>query len=84
MVRNTALSVQDRPRLTEPGPPAFIREDRRHPGSSTRIGSKPTLVVQAAFASWIGDGLLREVSFMGVRDDRLPAGIVRESGPRRP
>lgn len=38
----------------------------------------PTLVVQVAFAEWTSGGLLRQPSFIGVREDIDPASVVRE------
>lgn len=39
---------------------------------------EPRLVVQVAFAEWTPDGLLRQPSFIAVRDDVDPAAVQRE------
>lgn len=40
----------------------------------------PALVAQVAFAEWTVDGLLRQPSFLGLRDD-VPAAAVRREDP---
>jgi len=54
----------------EPVPPAAVR----------RVASwaEPRLVAQVAFAEWTADGLLRQPSFLGLRDDKDPREVVRE------
>lgn len=47
----------------------------------------PAVVVEVKFSEWTSDGRLRHPIFVGVRDDRDPATVTRESptrGPRRP
>jgi len=39
---------------------------------------QPELVVQIGFAEWTNDGRLRQPRFLGVRDDKRPADVVRE------
>jgi bifunctional non-homologous end joining protein LigD len=39
---------------------------------------KPELVAEIAFGGWTRENLLRQSSFMGLREDRPAAGIVRE------
>jgi bifunctional non-homologous end joining protein LigD len=39
---------------------------------------KPDLVCECAFAEWTKQGLLRQPSFLGLRDDKRPADVVRE------
>jgi DNA ligase D-like protein (predicted ligase) len=38
----------------------------------------PELVAQIGFAEWTSDGRLRQPRFLGLRDDKLPAEVVRE------
>ncbi|MGH8503943.1 MAG: DNA ligase D [Gammaproteobacteria bacterium] len=39
---------------------------------------RPDVVVEATFANWTDDGLLRQASFQGVREDKEPRDVVRE------
>lgn len=39
----------------------------------------PELVAQVRFAEWTGDGLLRQPAFLGLRDDKPPRKVVRET-----
>lgn len=39
---------------------------------------EPRLVAQVAFAEWTSDGLLRQSSFLGLRDDVDPTSVTRE------
>jgi bifunctional non-homologous end joining protein LigD len=39
---------------------------------------KPVLVAEVAFAQWTNEGLLRQASFQGLRDDKPAREIVRE------
>ncbi|PWT79648.1 MAG: hypothetical protein C5B57_13620 [Blastocatellia bacterium] len=39
----------------------------------------PAIVVQVAFVEWTRDGLLRHPRFVGVRDDKPPPDVRRES-----
>lgn len=43
---------------------------------------RPRLVAQIAFTEWTRDGLLRHPRYQGLRDDKDPAGIVREHPER--
>ena len=40
--------------------------------------TKPALVAQIGFAEWTNDGRLRQPRFLGLRDDKNPAEVVRE------
>jgi bifunctional non-homologous end joining protein LigD len=40
---------------------------------------EPDLVVEVAFGEWTGDGRLRHPAYLGQRDDKQPADVVRES-----
>ena len=40
--------------------------------------TRPELVAQIGFAEWTTDGRLRQPRFLGLRDDKLPAEVVRE------
>lgn len=45
---------------------------------------RPELVAEVAFREWTRDGLVRQPSFKGVREDADPACVVRESPARSP
>jgi DNA ligase D-like protein (predicted ligase) len=40
--------------------------------------TKPEVVAQIGFAEWTNDGRLRQPRFLGMRDDKPPADVVRE------
>jgi bifunctional non-homologous end joining protein LigD len=40
--------------------------------------TRPELVAQIGFAEWTHDGRLRQPRFLGLRDDKRPAEVVRE------
>ena len=40
--------------------------------------TRPSLVVQIGFAEWTNDARLRQPRFLGLRDDKRPADVVRE------
>jgi len=40
--------------------------------------TRPRLVAQIGFAEWTQDGRLRQPRFLGLRDDKRPAEVVRE------
>jgi bifunctional non-homologous end joining protein LigD len=40
--------------------------------------TRPTLVVQVGCAEWTSDARLRQARFLGLRDDKSPADVVRE------
>ncbi len=40
--------------------------------------TKPELVAQIGFAEWTSDARLRQARFLGLRDDKSPAEVVRE------
>ena len=40
--------------------------------------TRPELVAQIGFAEWTSDGRLRQPRFLGLRDDKRPAEVVRE------
>jgi bifunctional non-homologous end joining protein LigD len=41
---------------------------------------RPELVAQVGFAEWTPDGKLRHPRYLGLRDDKSPAQVVREGG----
>jgi bifunctional non-homologous end joining protein LigD len=40
---------------------------------------RPELVVEVRYGEWTGDGRIRHPAYLGMRDDRSPAEVVRES-----
>jgi ATP-dependent DNA ligase len=40
---------------------------------------RPELVAQIGFAEWTRDGRLRQPRYMGLRDDKPPRSVVRET-----
>lgn len=40
--------------------------------------TRPELVAQIGFAEWTNDGRLRQPRYLGLRDDKSPADVVRE------
>jgi bifunctional non-homologous end joining protein LigD len=42
---------------------------------------RPELVAQVAFAEWTFDGVVRQASFLGWRDDKDPSEVIREPDP---
>ena len=51
-------------------------------GKPPRAGvhwAEPRMVAQIAFAEWTTDGLLRQPRFEGLRDDKDPGDVVRET-----
>ncbi|HET9077326.1 MAG TPA: non-homologous end-joining DNA ligase [Acidimicrobiales bacterium] len=45
---------------------------------------RPELVAEVAFTEWTRDGRLRHPSFLGLRPDKEPGQVVRETGGRPP
>ena len=54
------------------------RSPTRARSRAARTGSRPELVAQIGFAEWTSDGRLRQPRFLGLRDDKRPAEVVRE------
>lgn len=67
-------------RLTPLGQPAspFAEElPREHARGAVWV--QPLLVIEAAFALWTPEGRLRAASYQGLRDDKDPTQVIRES-----
>jgi bifunctional non-homologous end joining protein LigD len=61
-----------RPRIRKRSPFAHGRV----PAAATSV--KPDLVCECSFAEWTSQGLLRQPSFLGLREDKAAADVVRE------
>jgi bifunctional non-homologous end joining protein LigD len=48
------------------------------------IWVKPTTVIEARFATWTGDHLVRQAAFLGLREDKDPKEVVREEAAHVP
>jgi bifunctional non-homologous end joining protein LigD len=57
--------------------PAFSDRERL-PKTPGITWVRPDLVAQVGFAEWTPDGLLRHPRFLGLRDDKAAADVVRE------
>lgn len=55
----------------------FDRLPEKRPGEIWHW-MKPRLVIQVAFADWTHGGILRQPRYLGMREDRDPATVVRE------
>jgi ATP-dependent DNA ligase len=71
----TLRELGARLRELETAGPSFVDA---HPVPRGTHWTRPELVAQVAFAEWTTDGRLRQPRFLGLRDDKLPADVVRE------
>ncbi|MBS1821336.1 MAG: DNA ligase D [Acidobacteria bacterium] len=46
------------------------------------LWTQPELVVQARFATWTADNLVRQAAFLGIREDKTAKDVVREEPDR--
>jgi ATP-dependent DNA ligase len=71
-------------RLTELGAPLRKLETSESPFADVRPlprgthWTRPEFVAQIGFAEWTADGRLRQPRFLGLRDDKHPAEVVKE------
>jgi bifunctional non-homologous end joining protein LigD len=40
---------------------------------------RPSLVIRAEFAGWVGDGMVRQASYKGIDRGKDPRWVTRES-----
>jgi DNA ligase D-like protein (predicted ligase) len=71
----TLHQLGTRLRALEVAEPAFV--DARPVPRGTHW-TRPELVAQIGFAEWTNDARLRQPRFLGLRDDKSPAEVVRE------
>ncbi|WP_243373652.1 DNA ligase D [Geotalea sp. SG265] len=53
-------------------------------GAATRMPAqwvRPQLVCEVSFSEWTGDGIMRQPVFLGLRPDKEPATVTRETFP---
>lgn len=68
--RLEALAAESCP-FDPPPTPKQLRHQRPH-------WVRPSLVCEVEFAEWTADGIVRHASYLGLRDDKPPADVVRE------
>jgi ATP-dependent DNA ligase len=61
---------------TEQDTPPVTRGQIREPGAHW---VRPTSVAQVAFSEWTRDGKLRHPRYLGLRTDKSPDEVVRET-----
>ncbi len=54
----------------------------KHPAETHWV--RPELVAEVEFAGWTRDGIMRHPSFMGLREDKRPDEVVRETPAKAP
>ncbi len=64
-------------RLRSPASPFVTDVPRRYAGVATWVA--PTLVGEVSFSEWTTDGRMRHPAWRGLRDDKDPAEVRRES-----
>src|SRR5689334_20389858 len=52
------------------------------PKNETPHWVKPKLVAQVRFTEWTSDGILRQPVYLGLRDDKRPKEVTRETGSK--
>lgn len=72
----TLLSLHDRLSRIEAQRPPFAKGLIREPGAHW---VKPKLVAQVGFSEWTRDGKLRHPRYLGLRTDKKPGEVVRET-----
>ena len=75
--RRTLDDLVERLRPLERGASPFSEPIR--PAVSGAHWAEPRLVAQVAFQEWTGAGRLRQPRFVGLRDDKAPGDVVRET-----
>ena len=63
--------------LQQPASPFAVEVPREHARGA--IWVQPRLVIDVAFAVWTPEGRLRAASYQGLRDDKDPAQVIRET-----
>lgn len=63
-------------RLARRSASPFVNPPRRVPGV---VWVEPDVVAEVKFSEWTTDGVLRQPSFLGLRDDKDPHDVVKET-----
>jgi bifunctional non-homologous end joining protein LigD len=72
----TLLSLRKRLEPLETDAPPFDEPVKPRPAGAHWV--RPELVAQVGFAEWTAAGRLRQPRFLGLREDKAPAEVVRE------
>ena len=89
----TAADLKARLRKLETAKPAALRTDEAGKPTKGRwskrdIGTirwvKPELVAEVSFAEWTPEGQIRHATFVGLRDDKAPKDVHRETAATPP
>jgi bifunctional non-homologous end joining protein LigD len=72
----TLLSLRKRLEPLETAAPPFDEPVKPRPAGAHWV--RPELVAQVGFAEWTAAGRLRQPRFLGLREDKAPAEVVRE------
>ncbi len=67
--------------LEHPDPPALLPKGISWKGVHW---TAPALVAEIRFAGWTADNILRQSSFLGLREDKSPEEVVRDTMPEKP
>ena len=62
---------------------ARARPSRRRPPRASAVFCEPRLVAEVSFSEWTPDGSLRHPVYLGLREDKAAAEVVREDRRRR-
>jgi bifunctional non-homologous end joining protein LigD len=78
--RKTHELLRDRLDTLRQSKPPF--EDLPADAKKGALWVKPAIVVEVRFATWTSDNLVRQAAFLGLREDKKPEEVVRETaGP---
>jgi bifunctional non-homologous end joining protein LigD len=78
--RKTHELLRDRLDALRQAKPAF--HDVPAEAKKDAIWVKPSTVIEARFAAWTSDNLVRQAAFLGLREDKDPKEVIRETaGP---
>ncbi|MFP5227219.1 MAG: DNA ligase D [Acidobacteriota bacterium] len=80
--QKTHTMLRDRLDALREKKPAF--ESLPADAKKDAIWVKPTMVIEARFANWTSDNLVRQSAFLGVREDKDPKEVVRETAEHVP